>query len=155
MIREREIDLSDDLRFTRRSWKAERIGWAVLYALVAAGLLGFLGPGLFSRKTLDGPLHVEFDRFERMHKPCDLQARLNGGAKNLWVEKSWLQEVEVQSMRPAPLRVSDQGAWTVYSFAGEDVDVHLSYQHKSAGATEGRFGVAPDKAVAVKQVVLP
>jgi hypothetical protein len=156
MIRARDIDLSQDLRFVRRSWVAERAGWGALAALIVAGLLGLLGPGLLSKKTLEGPLRAEFSRFERLDTPADLKLRLQRGARNLWIEKRWLEEVDVESVRPEPLRVSDEGEWAVYSFAArEDVDVHLGYRYHQAGAMKGRFGVSPDKTVTLKQFVYP
>jgi hypothetical protein len=156
MIRAREIDLSQDLRFVRRSWTAERIGWGALGALLVAGLLGFLGPGLFSKRTADGPVRVEYDRFERVDSGSELRARLKHGARNLWVEKSWLKDVEVETLHPEPVRTSAQGEWVVYSFDGAgDIDVRLGLNYLSAGSVEGRFGAAPDKTVSIKQFVLP
>jgi len=156
MIRARDIDLSHDLRFVRRSWIAERVGWAALGALILAGLLGFLGPGPLSGRTADGPPRLEYDRFERVDTPAELKARLSGGARNLWVEKRWLERVDVERVRPQPLRTSDQGEWLVYSFEGEGpIDVRLGVRFLRAGGAEGRFGVSPERAVSVKQFVYP
>lgn len=156
MIRARDIDLSQDLRFVRRSWIAERVGWAALGALILAGLLGFLGPGPMSKRTAHGPVRVDYERFERVDTPAGLKARLSGGARNLWVEKRWLERVDVDRLRPAPVRTLDQGEWLVYGFEGEDpIDVQLDVRFIRAGGAEGRFGVSPDKTVSVKQFVYP
>jgi uncharacterized membrane protein YcaP (DUF421 family) len=39
------LELEEDERFLRRSWRAERAGWALMLALIAASLLGALAPG--------------------------------------------------------------------------------------------------------------
>lgn len=156
MIQRRDIELHDDLPFTRKSWTAERIGWGLLVAGVLAGLLGFLGPGIFSGARAEGPLTVEFDRSERFENPGELRVRLPSGVRNLWIENGWLEDVDVQRVRPEPARVQSRPGWTVYSFEGEEeVDVRLVVEHKRIGRATGRFGVSPDRTVTVSQFVYP
>lgn len=156
MIQRRDIELGDDLPFTRKSWTVERVGWGLLGAAVLAGLLGFLGPGILSGARAEGPLTVEFDRSERRENPGELRVRLRGGARNLWIENRWLEDVDVQRVRPEPARVHAQPGWTVYAFEGaEEVDVRLVVEHKKAGRVKGRFGVSPERTVTVSQFVYP
>lgn len=156
MIQKREIQIADDLPFTRKSWKVERLGWMLLALFLLAGVLGALGPGLLSGVKAGGPLLVEYDRFGRYETPGALRVRLPKGARNLWIENRWLKDVEVQSVRPEPVRVEARPGWTVYSFvAEEDVEARLDVVHHSSGRVEGRFGVSPDRAVRVSQFVYP
>lgn len=156
MIRRREIDLDDDLPFTRRSWTAERVGWAVLWGLLAAGLLGFLGPGAFSGVRAEGPVTAEYERFERLDTPGELRVRLAPGTRVLWIENLWLEDVGIERIFPEPLRVSSEPGWTVFTFAGrEDVEARLDILPRRAGRVEGRFGVSPERTVTVRQFVYP
>jgi hypothetical protein len=156
MIRARDIDLVEDPRFLRRSWTAERVGWGALAAFLAAGLLGLLGPGLLSGRTAEGDVRVEYDRFERVQSPSEVRIALAPRARNLWVEHRWMEEVEVENIRPQPVRTSRHGEWVVYSFdSTEDVDVRLGVRFLQAGGAKGRFGTAPERSVEVEQFVYP
>lgn len=44
-----DIDVAEDVKFTKKSWAAERVGWVGLVLVIVAGVLGLLGPGLFSQ----------------------------------------------------------------------------------------------------------
>jgi hypothetical protein len=156
MIRHRDLQLSDDLAFTRRSWVVERIGWAVLGALLIAGFFGLLGPGLLSGVKEAGPLTVEYDRFERRENENELRVRLAPGARSLWVENSYLDGVRLEKVQPEPSRVASEAGWTVFTFEGEeDVEARLEISPRSIGRLEGRFGPSKDQAVRVRQFVFP
>ena len=156
MSPKREIDLQDDLKFTRGDWKIERVGWAALAAFLAAGFLGLLGPGLFSRVSADGPLSVEYERFSRLMNEEEIRVRLSPGDRSLWVENRFLDGVRIRSMTPEPASVKAEPGWTVYTFeAAGDVDALLEVEPRKAGRSEGRFGVSPDRTVAVRQFVYP
>ena len=45
----RKYPVREDMRFQRRSWALERVGWAVLALIAIAGLTGALGNGPASR----------------------------------------------------------------------------------------------------------
>jgi hypothetical protein len=76
-----DLELNQDLRFQRRMWAVQRIGWAVMALVVLAGLLGLFGPGPLSSATAgkeEGPLLVEgYERFVRFRIPTTLQVRLD------------------------------------------------------------------------------
>ena len=102
MIQRRDIDVQDDLRFTRGSWTVERVGWGLLAAFLVAGFLGLLGPGLFSRATAHGPLTVEYERFSRLQNEEEIRVRLLPGTRSLWVENRFLAAVRITSVTPEP-----------------------------------------------------
>ena len=152
----RDLDVHDDLRFTRGSWAVERVGWGLLAALLLAGFLGFLGPGLFSHATARGPLTVEYERFARLENEGEITVRLAGGARDLWVENRYLRRVRLLGVRPEPARVAARPGWTVFTFAAdEDVEARLDVEHQRMGRARGRFGTSPDRAVEIRQLVYP
>ena len=59
--------IEDGIAFQRRVWRAERIGWALMLALVAAAILGLFGGGgvlaLYGVGALVTTLIVVFDLF--------------------------------------------------------------------------------------------
>ena len=151
-----EIDVADDLRFTRSSWAYERVGWVLLAALLLAGLLGLLGPGPLSHATADGPVTVEYERFARLENEGELRVRLRDGARSLWVENRYLDGVRILGVRPEPARVTAEPGWTVFTFAAtEDVDARLDVEHRRMGRARGRFGTSPDRTVEIRQFVYP
>src|SRR5690242_8532320 len=67
------IQIDVDRRHSRREWRIERIGWAVMAVLLAAGLLGLLGYGPLSqaRAGEPGTLSVTYDRLQRASAPSE------------------------------------------------------------------------------------
>ncbi len=152
----RGIDLTDDPVFLRRSWAVERIGWAVLGLILAAAVLGLLGPGLLPRARVEGPLTAEFDRFARWENDGVLRVRLPPGERSLWIENRYLNDVEIRRVWPDPAGVSARPGWTVLTFeATGEVDVLLEIAHRRFGPAGGRLGTSADRAVAIRQFVYP
>lgn len=150
------LQLRDDPAFLRRSWAGERIGWVFLGLLLAAGILGLLGPGWLSRATAEGPLRVRYDRFGRLDGEAELQIRLAPPDRSLWIENRWLDGVRIEGVRPPPASARSAQDWTVFTFDGaEGVDVRLDILHRRAGALEGRFGASAERSVLVRQLVYP
>ncbi|MGG5812095.1 hypothetical protein [Falsiroseomonas sp. CW058] len=57
-----------DLPFQRRTWRAQRVGWAAMAMLVAAALAGLFGGGgwLAAGEAEDGGLRAEWPRIQRL-----------------------------------------------------------------------------------------
>ncbi len=51
----RTLDVEEDMAFQRRNWRAERIGWAAMVAIVIAAVLGLFASGPLSWATAQTP----------------------------------------------------------------------------------------------------
>src|SRR5687767_1206363 len=118
-----DLDVGQDLKFEKRWWVIERSGWAVIALLLFAALLGFLGPGPLTKKTAGtrgGALWLEYHKFERYQAPVDLRVQLAPEpAKDtvrLWIDRSYIEAVQIESVEPQPESVEMAGNRFVYTF---------------------------------------
>lgn len=96
--------------YQRRAWTAERVAWAALAVLVAAGLLGALGRGgWFSDAevvTADGMLGVRYQRAQRLLAESEIEvtalARPAEGALDLRLGRDLLDDWQVRTVLPPP-----------------------------------------------------
>src|SRR4051812_33932540 len=75
----RDLEISHEMPFHEQMWRLQRIGWALMGALMLIALLGFLGPGVFARTTAGergAPLQVEYERFARAANSYLMRVRL-------------------------------------------------------------------------------
>lgn len=158
------IELSDDPKFSRTSWKVERIGWWTLGAVLVAGTVGLLGPGLFSAASAGepgDPIRVEYERFGHFETDDELRIRLRprDGTASMWIEDRYLDGVEIRDVFPPPERVELREGRKVYIFsagAGHDpVQVRFDVTYKKIGRLAGRLGTSDGPAVDVKQFIYP
>jgi hypothetical protein len=160
------LEISDDPKFTQMSWKAERIGWLGLAAVILAGMLGLLGTGLFSSATAGeagAPLRVDFERFGHVEADDRLtitfRPRVHDGVASLWIEDRYLDHVEIREIVPPPTRIELQHDRKVYSFPAAEgtdtVQVWFDITYKKAGRLAGRFGASDAPPVELRQFIYP
>ena len=156
--------MSDDPAFSRKSWKVERAGWIALTVFLVAGFLGVLGAGIFSEvHAVDAPSRFQatYDRFGHFRSDATLHviARAEAGEASVWIADRYLEDVEITSIRPEPLRVRAERDGTTYLFAtgsGEgSVVVRFEITFQKVGVVKGRIGRSRDAAVAIRHFVYP
>src|SRR5687768_1221020 len=75
----KEIDLEEDMRFQKKEWRVQHIGWAVWVVILLAAAIGLTGRGLFSKGYVSEPesgLHLEYDRVTRHESSSELILRI-------------------------------------------------------------------------------
>jgi hypothetical protein len=119
-----DLELTEDLEFERREWRVQRVAWAVMALVVAAGLLGvFGGAGYVSSRTIstaDGALKIIYNRFERYQAPSTLRVELRPSdqpAARLWISGQYLKTVKVEAIVPPPEGIDVQAGGSVFVFA--------------------------------------
>ncbi len=154
-----DLDLEEDLTLQRREWRWRRVGWAVLFSIVGAALVGVFGDGFLSdakavssvRGDARSPaLTVDFQRFTRVGKSARIAIRLAGtppenGDVALKVDRRFYDHAQIERLTPEPDRVVP-GAKTVdLVFASGKLragsGIVLDYQPTAAGLHTLRFGV--------------
>jgi hypothetical protein len=162
-----ELKSPHNLRVQRRDWLLERIGWGAMAAVLSAALVGLLGPGPLSRRTLassDGALRIQYDCIQRYQAPAQLRITVRpGGAADtpvrLAVSRSLLDRVTVDQIVPPPAAVEPAGRRFVYTFPSANQDAELSivvrYQHDDQGPLAYEIGLAGQTMLQVRQMILP
>ena len=162
-----DLELEEDIGFQRRDWAVRHIAWAVLALVFLAALLGIFGNGILSKATLgdDGmPLQVEYERFGRHKAPMDLKMRLGPeavqeGKVRLWLERSYLNTMQVETIVPQPGSVESGANHLIYVFnvssSNFPVEVTFLMQSESIGRQTGRLGLEGGPSLSFSQFIYP
>lgn len=160
-----DLQVQQHHTFQRSEWRWVRVGWAAMAALIAAGLLGLLGPGPASWVSAEGAgglVTVDYQRFT--HHESDDSITLQIAAttsqnRELSVDLTgqWLSGVDLQSIQPEPAeqRPIPDGVnlrWPMTDAANLTVQLH--FRPQEYGLLEGAVAVPADR-VAFAQYVLP
>ena len=162
-----DLEIKQDLDYQRREWICQRVGWVVMALVVFAALAGLLGTGPLSKTSAtssDGSLRVEFNRFLHYHNPDMLKVYLAGGvARNgelrVWLDRSYLDAIEIEKTSPEPVRVEIGEDRHIYVFPVADPSqptvVVFHFQADQRLTLSGRVGVADKEAAEFSQFVYP
>ena len=162
-----DLELEEDIGFQRRDWAVRHIAWAVLVLVFLAALLGLFGNGILSKATLgdDGmPLQVEYQRFGRHKAPMGLKMRLGPeavqeGKVRLWLERSYLNTMQVETIVPQPGSVESGANHLIYVFnvssSNFPVEVTFLMQSESIGRQTGRLGLEGGPSLSFSQFIYP
>lgn len=162
---ERTLDLDDDPAFLRHERRLTRLGWIVLGLFVLAGILGLLGPGLFSSTTAGSAqdaVRVQHDRVAHLESETRLTLLLDGaaardGTVTVELTGSWITGVDVQSVNPQPDAQKLVPGGTAYQFTVErsgPAEITLGYRPQELGRL-ALTAEAGGSTVTTHQLVLP
>jgi hypothetical protein len=153
------MEIETDLEFQRRVWRAQRIGWLVIGAVIVAALSGVFGTGPLSRAATDGAgLRVEYDRFARREQPMRLRLVLPESKSDAQVSlaREYLEGLRIERVVPEPREVESAGRWLVYRFSGPGpLAVVFDVQPIAFGRLEGIAKISPGARVAFQQFIYP
>ena len=167
MQRVGDMEIAQDLDFQRRSWVVQRIGWMFFGLIMLAAMLGFLGGGPLSAGTAGsdtGPLQVQYGRFVRHRAPTQMEIKLRGSAvqgdeARVWVDREYLNGVELQNVVPEPDSVAAGSDRIVYVFklrqAGEPASVVFDIMPDQDGLRTARVGLEGGEELSFTQFVFP
>jgi hypothetical protein len=144
------LEIDQDLEFQRRSWIVQRVGWAIMLALLVAGGLGLLGSGPLSARTasIPGLMRVDYQRFGRYQTSESLTIELEpqataGGVVRLGIDRHYLEGSKIESIVPPVERVEGLGDRLVHVFRmaqpGVPLRVTLRRQPEQFGSIRGRI----------------
>ena len=150
-------------RCFRRGWIFERVGWIAMAAILAAAAVGLFGHGWLSESesAAGDELIVRYTRFGRAHSPIELSVDWlpRGQEPTLWIARSYLDEFEIEEIRPTPSAVTLDAGRIRYSFRssppGARVEVKFRLKAQHGGPYRGRIGVDDGLDVEVRQLVFP
>jgi hypothetical protein len=160
-----DLEVTQDLRFQRREWAVQRVGWMVMALLALGALLGLFGDGPLARAAADsqdGRVHVEYDRLARRSAATLLRVAYAGPVRGdsmvVWMDRSYLEANSIEQVVPEPREVVTDGDRVIYVFAVGDgappARVTFELSPLAIGGRQGRMGV-DDAAVELRQFVFP
>jgi hypothetical protein len=160
-----DAQVDQDLAFERREWRVQRVAWVAMLLVALAALAGLLGPGPLSGTSSpapDGSFVVHRQRFGRAQAPDDVTVDVapgTGPRVRLWVDRAWLEAVDLDGVVPAPARVlggRDRVVFEIRRAApGTATAVRFRFAPRAAGVLRGRVGRVGGPAVAFAQLVYP
>jgi hypothetical protein len=167
MARIGELDVGQDLEFEKRWWKIERTGWAVIALVLLAALLGFLGPGPLTKKTAgmrNGPLWLEYYRFQRYQAPVELRVNVGAGAAKdnhlgLWINQQYIEAIQIHHVDPEPESVELAGQRFVYTFKAAELSaagkIVFHFKPTTFGKTSVQIGLVNGGEIGFTQFFYP
>ena len=160
-----DFEIDEDIRHSEREWRFERVGWIVMGLVTLAALLGFLGPGPLSARTASdgsGSFTVRYERFDHAHAKSELRfeigpAAISRGPLQVWIDRSYLDEIRLVSMDPEPERCEVSSDRVIYTFGagGSPVSVNIDCEFEAFGRHRGRAGIPGGPEVAWEQFAYP
>jgi hypothetical protein len=157
------LQIDDDLRFQRRTWRIQRIGWIAFALLVLAGLLGVFGSGPLSRAEATGEgVRIEYDRFARLQSSATLRitidpAAVRDGAIRLVLAGDYIHNAQIQYSTLPVHGIASDGIVLGAEVGGGALSliaaVHLTFER--AGAMRARIGLVGRRPAELTHWVYP
>jgi hypothetical protein len=159
------LQIASDPRLMRREWRATRLGWALMCAIVVAGLLGLLGSGPVSATSATGDkglMGVEYRRVLHLETTESMTLVLSptlveDGRVTVEMSGPWLDTARVIGAIPEPATqwvVPDglRWQWTVEELGASTIRIDV--RAEQPGLMRGQLSAGPDS-LAFTQLVLP
>jgi hypothetical protein len=160
-----DLEINQDLKFQKKEWTAERIGWISMLAISIAALLGLFGQGLLSDTTAkNGSLQVHYGRFERLLSVTELEvlvdtSQVKDGEINLQLDRHWLSYYNVQRINPEPDQSELSPEYVTYTFSvgqGDGMlEIAYNLQAMRVGVSRGEIAVKDGPALKFNQLIYP
>jgi hypothetical protein len=163
-----DLQINQDMSFQRRSWQVQRVGWWVMLLFIVLGLLGLLGSGPLSHKTLstsDQSLQLEYDRLIRLHAPNRLriQATPIKDSKQQTVQvqisDDYLERFQILQISPQPEQIILQSNAHFYSFpvasSKQPISIIIDLEADQMGLTDGTIALNSETMLHFWQWVYP
>jgi hypothetical protein len=152
-----------DAREPARERWLQRAGWLLFAVPLLLAGSGLLGEGGLSRRTTaaaDGTLQAEWDAVARYQAPTQIVLTLPaGGLQDVWVERRFLDAVEIEAIEPAPVRERAGAARRTFTFetgGAGTVRIALYIKHREPfGLHRFLLGRGGGAELQLQQTVLP
>lgn len=159
------LEITQDLDFQRREWVVQRVAWAVVAALLIAGVVGLFGAGPLSHAVASsGPLTLEYDRLLRRRAPSQYELAVSpdiatAGEVALWLDAALLEKIDIDQIVPEPTEAATGSDRIVYRFAVADPEqtaqITFHLEPSEPGAVRGRIGLIDGQELTIDQFIYP
>jgi hypothetical protein len=138
-----ELDLEEDMSFTRLEWRVTRVLWAGGLVLILAGASGMFGAGPVSRATVvsaSSQLRIEYPRFARVERTEVFRLLISSaGIKHdtatIWIDVDYLKSVGNIELFPfvAQQSQADRILFKIAVSPGDSATVFISVKPQLCG----------------------
>lgn len=162
------LEIDEDLRYQRRAWIIQRVGWLLMALLILAALLGLTGnDGLLAdghAESSDGTLKIDYRRLARKASPSDIRISLQaeaieGDQVRLWVAQGFFDGFQVENVVPEPESVAVDDERVLYTFAvgevSDSIAINFNIEWQQVGSASGQIGLEGGPTVALDAFVFP
>ncbi len=164
--REPGLQVERDPDFQRRDWRFQRVGWALMIAVIVAAFAGLLGGGPIAHRRIvspDSSLVVEYDRIVRYAASSSMRLHVRApassadGLTRIWFNRVSATAMHIESSVPSVDRSEMRGDSVIYPFraAARDFTVLLRIRPEHRGALTTTIGLVGHRPVVLRQYVLP
>jgi hypothetical protein len=103
------LELSEDCAFQQANWRAERIAWVVMAAIIATAMLGLFSVGPLSNGRATDPgnsIQVEYSRFMRLSAAQTFRIHLAAPSDGFALEfdRAFTEMLKLERVTPEPVR---------------------------------------------------
>lgn len=155
----------DDPVTTRRSWRAERVGWVIVAVLTVVSLVGVFGHGPVSWARASGSeagLALDYQRLARHNADDSVRLELGpstiqDGTIEVEVRGSWVHGARIDGIVPEPSAQRTMTDGVLLEFEAEDTGptvVTIYFRAYEYGPLDGEVAVGDDR-LTFTQWVLP
>ena len=161
-----DLEVPQDLRFQRRAWTFQRIGWGLMALVLLAGAAGVWGKGPLAQATAvsrDGSFSVDYARFARHQAPEAIRVVLTAGAAGqearISVDTDYADGMQVEEVYPEPESVEAGPDDVTYTFAlseeGSAATIVFSVLYDDIGRNGGEITLEGHPPVKLSQFIYP
>jgi len=157
--RSSQFQIDEDLKFQRREWKIQRVGWLAMALVIIAALLGVFGTGPLSSATIEGEgLRLEHERLCRLQRGTQLRFTIGetGDPVRLLIGGEYLDSVMIDRITPEPAKAEAVSDGVVFQFAVQGpaaVTFHLT--PKKFGSVSGKARLGQAAPISFTQFIYP
>jgi hypothetical protein len=157
------LEIPEDMRQQQREWRMQRVLWPILYAMLLAIAIGFLGKGPVSHAEVGeagNDLHMKYQRFLRYRAPDKLELEVRAGAETVEItfDKQYVSNIEIEKIMPTPERVVSGADTTVFVFNARGttrLQAQFYFKPEKIGSLEGRIALKDHAPQSFRQFVYP
>ena len=159
------IEVDQDLDHARSLWRVQRLGWLGMLLIVGAATLGLFGHGpLADGQARAESLTLDYARFARHGATSSLEAvvqpqALRGDTLRLWIARSYLDGVELESVIPEPERVATRDDVVVFTFVtaqrSQPTRITFNLRPDQYWSEHARAGIEGGESVTFRQFIYP
>ena len=137
------MELQEDLHLHEKGWIIQRIGWAVLFAVIIAGIIGVFGNGWVSYEKIAAKnITIKYDRFLRYRTETSYQLQSSEHVRTISFPEEFLKNFEVVRFIPEPVENSSSQNNIKYSFnPGDNRIITIYLTPQEYGTVGGQIAV--------------
>lgn len=165
--KENGLEIQRDQRYLERIWKANKVAMVIMVLVLIAAMLGAFGSGPLDTAVAGSQgssLWVEYQHFPHLQGPGQITIHLGAAAihdrkARFWLNREYLQSVQLQQIVPTPssVQVESKRLVYVYEVPGKSTrpTITIFFQAQQTGRVMGYVGLVRGRSLRFDQWVYP